>query len=44
MPQAQNIGGVSGYSSAPMYEQAVQAGAAANPTQAEIYNSLFGKA
>jgi|DEB0MinimDraft_10_1074344.scaffolds.fasta_scaffold00658_4 hypothetical protein len=42
MPQAQTIGGVSGYSSAPMFEQAVKAGATANPTQAEIYNSLFG--
>ena len=42
MPQAQTIGGVSGYSSAPMYEQAVQAGATANPTQAQIYNTLFG--
>ena len=42
MPQTQTIGGVTGYSSAPMYEQAVQAGATANPTQAEIYNTLFG--
>ena len=42
MPQAQTVGGVTGYSSAPMYEQAVQAGAQANPTQAEIYNTLFG--
>jgi len=44
MPQTQTIGGVTGYSSAPMYEQAVQAGAADNPTQAQIYNSLFGNA
>lgn len=44
MPETQTIGGVTGYSSAPMYEQAVQTGAAANPTQAQIYNSLFGKA
>lgn len=44
MPQTQTIGGVTGYASAPMYEQAVQAGAAANPTQAQIYNSLFGNA
>ena len=42
MPQAQTIGGVTGYSSAPQFEAAVQAGQAANPTQAEIYNALFG--
>ena len=44
MPQTQTIGGVTGYASAPMYEQADQAGAAANPTQAQIYKSLFGNA
>jgi len=42
MPQAQTIGGVTGYSSAPQFQAAVQAGQAANPTEAEIYNSLFG--
>lgn len=42
MPEAQTVGGVTGYSSAPMYEKAVQAGATANPTQAQIYNTLFG--
>jgi hypothetical protein len=42
MPQAQNIGGMMGYSSSPLYEQAVAAAAQADPTQAEIYNSLFG--
>jgi len=43
MPEAQTVGGVRGYSSAPMFEQAVQAGAQANPTQAQIYNTLFGR-
>ena len=42
MPQSQTIGGVTGYSSAPQFEAAVQAGAQANPTQAQIYNTLFG--
>lgn len=42
MPQAQNIGGMMGYSSSPLYEQAVAATQQADPTQAEIYNSLFG--
>lgn len=42
MPQTQTVGGVTGYSSAPQFEAAVQAGQAANPTQAEIYNALFG--
>lgn len=42
MPQAQNIGGMMGYSSSPLYEQAVAAAQQADPTQAEIYNSLFG--
>ena len=42
MAQPEMVGGVSGYSSAPMYEQAVAAGAQADPTQAQIYNTLFG--
>lgn len=42
MPQAEQMGGMSGYSSAPLYEQAVAAGAQADPTQAQIYNTLFG--
>jgi len=43
MPQAQEQGGMLGYSSAPLYEQAVAAAQQADPTQAQIYNSLFGK-
>ena len=43
MPAAQTIGGIGGYTSAPMYEAAVSAAAAADPTQAAIYNSLFGQ-
>lgn len=43
MPQAQNVGGMMGYSSSPLYEQAVAAAAQADPRQAEIYNSLFGR-
>jgi len=42
MPQAQTQSGMTGYSSAPLYEQAVQAAAQADPTQAQIYGSLFG--
>ena len=42
MAQPETVGGVRGYSSAPMYEQAVAAGAQADPTQAQIYNTLFG--
>ena len=42
MAQPEMVGGVSGYSSAPMYEQAVSAGQTADPTQAQIYNTLFG--
>lgn len=42
MAQPETVGGVSGYSSAPMYEQAVAAGGMADPTQQEIYNTLFG--
>lgn len=42
MPQPEQMGGISGYSSAPMFEQAVAAGAQADPTQAQIYNTLFG--
>jgi len=42
MAQPEMVGGMRGYSSAPMYEQAVAAGAQADPTQAQIYNTLFG--
>jgi hypothetical protein len=43
MPQAQQQGGMLGYSSAPLYEQAVAAAQQADPTQAQIYGSLFGQ-
>lgn len=42
MAQPETVGGVSGYSSAPMYEQAVAAAGQADPTQQQIYNTLFG--
>ena len=42
MAQPETVGGVRGYSSAPMYEQAVAAGGMADPTQQQIYNTLFG--
>lgn len=42
MAQPEMVGGVSGYSSAPMFEQAVAAGGMADPTQQQIYNTLFG--
>lgn len=41
MPAPETTGGFTGYSSAPLYEQAVQAAAQANPAQAEQYNKLF---
>ena len=40
MPEAQNFGGFQGYSSQPMYQQAVDAHAAANPAQAEHLQSF----
>jgi len=43
MPQTQEQGGMLGYSSAPLYEQAVAAAQQADPTQAQIYGSLFGR-
>lgn len=43
MPQAQEQNGMFGYSSAPMFEQAVAAAQQADPTQAQIYGSLFGQ-
>ena len=43
MPQVQEQGGMFGYSSAPMFEQAVAAAQQADPTQAQIYGSLFGQ-
>ena len=42
MAQPETVGGVRGYSSAPMYEQAIAAGGMADPTQQQIYNTLFG--
>ena len=41
MPQAQQMGGLIGYSSAPLYEQALASARVADPTQADIYESLF---
>lgn len=43
MPQTQTIGGVTGYTSSPLYEQAVAAAQAADPNTAQIYGSLFGQ-
>ena len=40
MPEAQNFGGFQGYSSQPMYQQAVDAHAAANPAQAAHLGSF----
>lgn len=42
MAQPEMVGGMRGYSSAPMFEQAVAAGGVADPTQQQIYNTLFG--
>ena len=41
MPQTSQFGGVSGYSSYPMYQQAVDNYEATNPGQARQYNNLF---
>ena len=41
MPQTSQFGGVSGYSSYPMYQQAVDNYETANPGQARQYNNLF---
>jgi len=41
MPQPQTTNGVQGYSSASLYDQAVQAAAQADPAQARQYNKLF---
>ena len=43
MPTTTTIGGVTGYTSSPLYSQAVAAAQAADPQTAKIYNSLFGK-
>jgi len=43
MPQTVQQNGLIGYSSAPLYEQAVAASRAADPTQAAIYESLFSQ-
>lgn len=42
LPQTETIGGVTGYTSAPLYTEAVAAGGRADPTQQQIYDSLFG--
>lgn len=42
MPQTQTVNGVTGFSSAPLYEQAVAAAQQADPAQAAIYDTLFG--
>ena len=41
MPEPQVVDGVRGYSSANLYDMAVQAAAEANPAQAEQYRKLF---
>jgi hypothetical protein len=41
MPQAQNYGGIMGYSSAPMYEQALAELQARRPGQFDAYNAMF---
>ena len=43
MPETQTIGGVTGYSSAPQFEAGVEAAKQADPTQAQIYDTLFGR-
>ena len=42
LPQTETIDGITGYSSAPLYLDAVARAGEANPTQKEIYDSLFG--
>lgn len=42
MPQQQTIGGLTGYSSSPLYEQAVAEARRRDPQSASIYDSLFG--
>lgn len=41
MPQAQNFGGFMGYSSAPLYEQALAELQSRNPEAVAQYNKLF---
>jgi len=43
MPQTSQFGGISGYSSYPMYEEAVDKFETAKPKQAAAYNNLFVK-
>ena len=43
MPATQTIGGITGYTSSPLYEQAVSAAQKADPRTAAIYGSLFGQ-
>ena len=42
MPQTQTIGGMTGYSSSPLFDQAVAEWQTRNPEQAAQYNALFG--
>ena len=42
MPQAYTSGGVTGYTSYPMYEQAKQAAEALDPTSAQLRKTLYG--
>jgi len=42
MAQPEMVAGMRGYSSAPMFEQSVAAAGQADPTQQQIYNTLFG--
>lgn len=41
MPTAQNYGGMGGYSSFPIYDEAMKAWAAANPQQAAAYQQNY---
>lgn len=42
MAQPEMVAGMRGYSSAPMFEQSVAMAGQADPTQQQIYNTLFG--
>lgn len=42
LPQTQTMGGVTGFSSAPLYEQALAASRQASPATASMYDTLFG--
>lgn len=43
MPPAQTVGGVTGYTSSGLFEDAIAAANKANPQQRKIYGSLFNK-